>query len=311
MALSKGNLHINLTIFILCHNRTAFAKQTINSVLAQTNREFRLIISDNSTNEELSGAVRSEFPALELRRRVPSLSSADHFNQCISEVETDYFCLFHDDDLMKPDFVDSMLGTIKLYPMAVAYSCNAVIIDEANKPQRTSFESDAATLIIEGPHSLAGRYFSRFPNGIAPFPAYIYRSEVIKGIPINPQAGGKYSDVTWLLDISRRGSIVWNAKTLIQYRMHSTNDGGIESTRDRLRLLGYLKANVASVGQDIIDDYRFFLYKKLRNNGSSDRKVSSRSAGICRRYLLQYRLRRFFQLKTYAYLYYKSAKKLR
>ncbi len=303
-----GSSSTTLTIFILCHNRPAYAKLAIESALSQTNQSFRLVISDNSSNDELYRLIIAEYPNTEIRRRLPSLPSTEHFNKCISEVDTDYFCLFHDDDLMEPRYVEAMLKTIKLHPNAVAYSCNAEIFYDAAELRHASFESKEEHVIIANSRALAERYFSRFPNGIAPFPAYIYRSDIVKKIPINPQTGGKYSDFTWLLEISKQGSIIWNSEKLIRYRMHAESDGGFESTRDRLRLLRYLKANVSFVGQAIIDDYRFLIYKKFSKPGLAGRKFPDKYTKIFNRYLLMYRLRRIFKSKTYAYLRYKLIK---
>lgn len=310
---STENSSAKLSVFILCHNRPDYAKCAIDSALHQTNRNFRLIISDNSSddNDQLNSLVKAEFPGLEIRRRVPSSTSPDHFIKCISEVDSEYFCLFHDDDLMEPGYIDAMLGTIERHPDAIAYSCNAEIIDENNSPKGESFDAGKSDVVIENPRILAGRYFSRFPNGIAPFPAYIFRSKVVRNIPINPHTGGKYSDVTWLLEISKHGLFVWNPQKLIRYRIHSANDGGFESVRDRLKLLGYFKANILYVGQSIIDDYRFFLYKKLGKAGATGQRLPNRIFRIIKQYLLLYRFKRFFKYQTYAYLYYKLGKKFR
>lgn len=297
-----------LTIFIQCYNRAAFARQAIESVLRQSNNEFRLVISDNSDNDEMSCLMLSEFPTLEYRRRVPSLPAISHFNKSISETDTEFLCLFHDDDLMEPGYVDAMLKMIELNPNAVAYACNAAIIDKENVPNDESFESRDAYIIIGNPRALAGRYFSRFPNGFAPFPAYIYRSSVVKNIPLNPQSGGKYSDLTWLLELSKIGPIVWSSDKLIRYRIHASNDGGFESARDRLKLLGYLKINAPFVGMNIISDYRFFLYKKLCKDWIVNRKFSARYEKCFINYLRMYRLQRLFRAETYAYLYYKLGK---
>lgn len=252
--------------------------------------------------------VQAKFPTLEYRQRIPSVPSPDHFNLSISEADTELFCLFHDDDLMEPDYVDTMLRTAMLHPDGVAYACNAVMIDEANVPHGESFESGDAYVALENPRALASRYFSRFPNGIAPFPAYVYRTSIVTKIPVNPQAGGKYSDVAWLLEIAKRGPIIWNSKKLIRYRIHPGNDGGLESTRDRLRLLRYLKMNSLFIGQAVISDYRFFLYKKLCKNESIGRRLPSKYTKTFERYLFIYRLNRFLKVETYAYLYYKLNK---
>ena len=299
-----------LTISIQCYNRPALAKLAIKSVLRQTNRDFRLIISDNSTNDELFRLVQTEFPTLEYRRRVPSLPALDHFNVSISEADTDFVCLFHDDDLMEPEYVSDMLKTIELHPQAVAYACNAVTIDGDFVRKGSFFESGDNHVIIETPRAMAGRYFSRYPNGFAPFPAYIYRSSVVKKIPIDPDTGGKYSDVTWLLEISKKGPIVWNSRELMRYRMHTANDSNIESLSDRLKLLGFLKLNKSIVGQAVINDCRFGIYKNLRKRSLMSHDSCFRHKNFIEQYLMTYRLKRFFRPETYAYLYYKLGKLL-
>ena len=273
--------------------------------MRQTNQNFRLVISDSSSNDELRNLILAEFPDLEYRRRRPTLSASDHFNINISEADTDFLCLFHDDDLMETNYVDEMLKTIERHPHAVAYSCNAEIIDDDGAPKGSSFQSLHDHLIIETPRALAGRYFARFPTGIAPLPAYIFPASIIKNTHVDPQSGGKYSDVAWLLEICKFGSIVWNSEKLIRYRIHATNDSGIESIKDRLKLLGYFKLNVPSLGKDIISDYRFFLYKKIFAGWLRGRKFPGKYTGIFNRYLLIYRIKRFLKFETYAYLFYK------
>lgn len=298
-----------LTIFIQCYNRPALAKLAIESVLGQTNRAFRLVISDNSTTDELFRLVQTEFPTVEYRRRLPSLPALEHFNMSISEVDTDFVCLFHDDDIMEAEFAEVMLKTIAEHPQAVAYGCNAVTLDDDVVRKGSFFETDDEYVVVNGPRSLAGRYFSRHPNGFAPFPAYIYRSSVVREIPLN-RTGGKYSDVSWLLEISKHGPIVWNSRKLIRYRIHAANDSNAESLRDRLKLLGYLKLNRSSMGQAVIDDCRFGIYKNLRKISRTSKDSGLRHKRFIERYLLTYRLKRFLRRDTYAYLYYKLARSL-
>jgi len=44
------------------------------------------------------------------------------------------------------------------------------------------------------------------------------------------------------------------------YRLHGNNVGNIESMRDRLRLLAYLKKNRAVYGEGILNDYALLIY---------------------------------------------------
>ena len=299
---------ISLTIYIQCYNRPVLAKHAINSVLRQTNQSFRLVISDNSSSDELCNMIRFDFPSLEYRRRMPSLPVLDHLNKSISETETELVCLFHDDDLMEPDYVDEMLKTVTCYPHAVAYASNAMTMNGEPTKVDCFFESERPMVVINNSRELAGRYFSRHPNGFAPFPAYIYRTSVIKKMLFDSRTGGKYSDVAWLLELASHGPIIWNSRHLIRYRMHEANDSNMESLRDRLRLLGFLKLNKSLIGQAIINDCRFGIYKKLHKKALSNHDNHFRHKAIIEKYLRNYRLRRLFRLDTYRYIFYKLSK---
>lgn len=245
----------SLTIFILCHNRPDDARQAIASVLAQTDRDFELIVSDNSSNDEVERMVRSEFPQVDYRRRVPMLPPLAHFNRCMDEAGGDYFCLFHDDDLMHPDFAHKLVRVLEEHPHAVACACNAGVETMGRIEPRTSFRSLGRLERIISPRDLARRYFARNQSGFAPFPAYVYRRSAVGELRLDPE-GGKYTDVAWLLNLAKRGLILWLNEPLMTYRIHGGNDGKVDSMRDRLRLLRFIKRNIDILGRDLLADYR-------------------------------------------------------
>jgi glycosyltransferase involved in cell wall biosynthesis len=285
-----------LTIFILCHNRPDYARQAILSVLNQTSKAFTLIVSDHSSNDEVGRMVRAEFPEICYIRRSSALKHLEHFNLCIEEAQSDYYCLFHDDDLMSPNFVDVMSKCILAYPAAAAYACNAEIETNGKLGPRTSFRSFRKYELIDTPRNLAERYFSRAQSGIAPNPSYIY-SRRLAGDQRFLVDGGKYADVTLLLDIVQKGPIIWINKPLMTYRMHESNIGNIESLRDRLRFLGYLKKNRAIFGEGLMKDYRCsFIYKKvLKKHPESHKKRCS----VARAFLKAYPFSRYTRLECY------------
>jgi len=252
----------SLTIYILCHNRSDYARQAIQSVMDQTFQNFKLIVSDNSSNDDVMHMVKDEFPEIIYIRRMPMLEVMEHFNRCIEETNTDYFCLFHDDDVMNPNYVDSMMKYAHEFPGAIALGCNAYVEKFGKLESRTSFRYFRKYELINTPLELARRYFSRAQSGIAPFPGYIYNRRLLinQRLPLN---GGKYADVTWLLCLAMKAPIVWVNLPLINYRMHESNDGNIESLRDRLKFLGFLKQNSGFFSGGLIKDYRSFVYKKI------------------------------------------------
>lgn len=256
-----------LTIYILCYNRPEFARQSILSVLGQTIQEFKLIISDHSSNDEVEKMVRQNFPDITYIRRSKKLKHLEHFNLCIDEVKTEYYCLFHDDDAMAASFVQTMLKFIADHPYAVAWASNAYIETNGKIEKRLSFLSHRKYEVFNGPTRLAKRYFSRNQSGIAPNPSYIY-NRCLVGEQRFIVDGGKYADVSLLLDIAQQGPIIWLNQPLMTYRIHGKNLGSIESLPDRIRFLAYLKKYKQILGLEVIQDYRSsFIYKRILQNG--------------------------------------------
>src|SRR5659263_209879 len=90
-----------IQIFIATHNRPILVISAIQSALKQNFGSFEVIVSDNSTNEETGEVIKQfEDNRLIYKRRTPILSSSDHFNAILQDVTSDYFMIFHDDDIM-------------------------------------------------------------------------------------------------------------------------------------------------------------------------------------------------------------------
>jgi glycosyltransferase involved in cell wall biosynthesis len=287
-----------LSIFILCHNRPTEARQAILSVLNQADSEYSLIISDNSSNNGVEELVKAEFPSMQYIRRHPVLQPLDHFNRCIDEANSDYFCLFHDDDLMHANFVQEMKKTVRAYPQAIALGCNAVIEVNGRPQPATSFRSFQNIVSISSARDLAARYFARSQSGIAPFPGYVYKKHLVGNLRL-PTGGGKYADATWLINLARQGSVIWVNKPLMTYRLHGGNDSNSESRRDRLRSLAYLKKNLSWLGRSLLHDYRCsFIYKTLLK--SPDQTPGRKR--LAANYLNYYSLARYVRPPTYVAL---------
>jgi hypothetical protein len=228
--------------------------------MSQTDRRFRLVVSDNSSTNELLDLI-SPCEDLLYIKRPKVLSSIDHGNVCLSEIRTEYFTFFHDDDLMLPNYVADFWKAKSLFPAAVAFGANA-LVERHGKFTGLSFKSMRPYIGPITPDNLLRRYFSHNQSGIAPLPSYIYKKEALQSLRFDV-SGGKYSDVQWLSSWAARGLMIWIANPMMIYRLHDSNDSRFESRYDRLRFLAYLKSSSNRFSPEILEDYRFFLYKKL------------------------------------------------
>jgi glycosyltransferase involved in cell wall biosynthesis len=297
-----------LTLYLVCHNRPDDARRAITTILKQSDLNFTFIVSDNSSDDCVSKMIEQYFPSLCYVRRQPVMPALEHFNCCIAEVKTNYFCLFHDDDLLHFNFISEMKGLIRSTPNAIAWGCNAQIEKHGELTGDLLFKSLELLTWNQNRQALVRRYFARSQSGVAPFPGYFYNRELI-GDERMPIDGGKYADVTWLLNLAVKAPVVWVNKVLMTYRLHASNDGGIESRRDRLRFLAYLKINRKSLGEDILQDYRCsFIYKKIRYEQHLHSRIRYERAN---RFLNYYRWARYLRISTYEALVVRAAVKLR
>ena len=295
-----------LTIYLLTYDRPKQALEAVESILIQTNKNFRLIVSDNSSSDELSNLLSNRI-GFEYIKREHVLSAIDHGNQCLSETDTEYFTLFHDDDLMLPNFVKDFWRAQSLFPEAVAFGANA-IVERHGVSSGLSFKSARSYVGPISSNELLQRYFSHHQLGIAPLPSYIYKTSELNGLHFD-RAGGKYSDVQWLSRWCAKGSMMWIAKPMMVYRLHETNDGNFESRHDRLRFLTYLKSSRDVFSPEILSDYRNFLYKKLVHalKESGDLKTYQ----LLSKFISAHRYQRLLRFSFYQALINKMSTKLR
>lgn len=215
-----------LGVYLLSYNRPTFVQEAINSILAQDYDNFELIVSENSTDDSVMVQLEkySTDPRVKIVKRNPSLASLSHFNLLFSEVRNyEFAMLFHDDDVLLPSALTQMMTEIEKKPGFSAVSCNAFLIKNAENTNTLFNPNLNSNLIIKSQAQLINRYiFKKLSH--TPFPSYIYRTHLIRDTKLDPAKGGKYSDVSFLVNVIKHGPFIWLSKPLMRYRKHSTND---------------------------------------------------------------------------------------
>lgn len=227
-------------VFVLAHHRPLLLHKTLLSILSQDDREFELIVSDNSTNDSVEKLIEQEFSGqLSYRRRRPALSPIRHFQAVLEESNKDYFVLFHDDDLMQPSFVRHLREFLDQHRECSAVAPNAYLRMDDTLRSRVFYPKAAEVNKVMSGEEMATRYLdlSQFRM---PFPGYMYRTTMVAGIQINPEEGGKHADVSFLCKVAGAAPVAWLGKALFEYRIHGGNDSRSESIPSRLSLLRFI-----------------------------------------------------------------------
>ena len=152
--------------------------------------------------------------------------------------QTPWICVFHDDDLMHPDFCRKTRDAILNHPEVIAVSCNGRVIDESDNPQGILVPRLVEDQCLRGPTDLARWYCDAF----IPYPPTVYRWTSAFGADLKfAEPYGRCGDVALLSRVVGRGPILLRAEQNFSYRRHGgqTSAGFLwweESKRWQLQL---------------------------------------------------------------------------
>ena len=126
-----------ITTIIPTYCRPQLLARAIRSVLGQTFPRFRLQVNADTSGEETM-AVLKEYarkdPRVHYHRHIARLGLERNFEYGMAQVETPFFSLLGDDDVLLPHFFEWALAGFERYPQAMCSACNTIWVDGRGKP---------------------------------------------------------------------------------------------------------------------------------------------------------------------------------
>lgn len=277
----------SLTIYVLSRDRPDMLRAALDSILAQIDPHFELIVSDNSLGDAVERMMCADYPAIHYVRRAPPLEALTHFKAILQACSSDYVTLFHDDDIMEPDYVQRMRAALDMNARVGAVGCNAWVLRDDQPTRQTVMGRISAPVLITSGEALARPYIGIRGARPAPFPSYMYRREAVSGLFLDAASGGKYADVAFLMKVQQRLPILWLPNILMSYRIHASNDSGAVDPVQQMRLARYICNNTCIARHDrAMEEFRFLAYLswwRSRRRGQGPRRRTHR---IILKYLL-------------------------
>lgn len=121
----------HITIAVTVYNRSQFVLGAIRSALEQTLPVKVIVVEDCSPDPRLRDLIVGEFGSRITYLRNPrNRGLFDNWNACLEYCQTPWISILHDDDLLHPWFVASMLELARKSPHQSLYFGRSAIIDE-------------------------------------------------------------------------------------------------------------------------------------------------------------------------------------
>lgn len=127
-----------LTIAIPYYSRPEFLLQAIESVFAQTNPNWCLVVFDDNPSTPLDKTLIKPYlndPRFTYSLNSENLGIGGNWNQCVNKCNTEFLTILHSDDMLSGDYVDQILDAMDRYPNVTASFCEAEIIDDHSRPK--------------------------------------------------------------------------------------------------------------------------------------------------------------------------------
>ena len=226
-----------------------FLRVAIDSVLQQNHSQikFEIIVSDNSDNDDVSKMIDEDYAQKNIKyiRRSGFTSHMGHTQLVVSELNSEYSVIFHDDDILHPDYMSVMSSFLNKSDV-VAVGCNCMnfkdnILDPKNfLDSKLRINNLSSSIKFNNEKDFLERYLPG-NGGAAPYPSYMYRTKYLKQAMLKVSVTGKHADVSILSSLLNYGTIVWLEKPLMHYRIHASNDSVIEEITSNISLFNYMK----------------------------------------------------------------------
>ncbi len=106
-----------ITIAVTVFNRREYVLEAIRSALNQTIPVKIIVVEDCGPDAALKDFIVGEFGSrIEYFRNSKNRGLFDNWNACMEYVRTPWFSILHDDDLLYPHFIETMLALAKQAP---------------------------------------------------------------------------------------------------------------------------------------------------------------------------------------------------
>jgi glycosyltransferase involved in cell wall biosynthesis len=226
-----------VSIAIPTYNGATHLRQSIESVLGQTFKDFELLIIDDVSTDETWPIVQ-EYGRLDRRvrtsRNSTRLGLVGNFNRCIDLANGRYICVWHQDDVMMPQNVERKVALLKANPRVGFVHSNILMIDEEGKVLSEHWERDTCRDYI-----MSGQEF--FLKMIQPGKNYVCCPAVVARRECYQELGCFRSELYFACDwemwmrISLYYDVGCLGEPLMQFRRHKGSESfRIEGTNSEI-----------------------------------------------------------------------------
>lgn len=205
-----------VSVFVPCHDHSAFVGQTLRSIFTQTRAPDELLVIDDGSNDDSARIIENAlkecpFPCEFISRPNKGLSAT--LNEGFSRTSGDYFAYLGSDDLWLPAFLEERIKLLGSRPDAVLAHGNSYTIDGEGRIFENS--ADWNTYVDDEARPLLDRSLAPISSTVC------YRRSSLEQFSWNEDS--RLEDLELYLYLSYEGTFAFDPRVLSAWRMHCNN----------------------------------------------------------------------------------------
>ena len=226
---------MTLDIALPFYGDVNYLKQTVASVLAQSDPDWHLIVVDDGyPDDSIPGWFASlDDSRITYQRNLSNLGANGNFQKCLKLVSEEFCVVMGADDVLATNYVERIKSAISSHPEASMIHPRVVVIDEENNEISTRadqiksaiHETGKGDLILSG-ESLAA---SLMRGNWMYFPAITWRTKTIQEIGFR-NGFQVCQDLGLAMDLIMRGGVMVQIDDpIFMYRRHIASDSSAKA----------------------------------------------------------------------------------
>jgi len=214
---------VRVSVCLPTYNGEAFVAEAVHSILAQQWQDFELLVLDDQSTDATLDIVRS-FADSRLRvcQNPQRLGIPGNWNRCLRLAQSEFICLFHQDDVMRPENLERKIQILTANPtVSLVHSAVEFIVDDSAPAILSSWiENASADFILPG-----NCYFRRLlfrGNLICASAVVAHRRKLLDLGGFDEELGFACDYEMWM-KLCVENSVAFLSQPLVGYRWHEKN----------------------------------------------------------------------------------------
>ena len=212
----------DIEVIVLTYNRSYMLQDALAAIVNQTVRICHVAVIDNGSTDGTEAVVRQfglKYPGVRYFSTGMHYTDNVHSFRLSQRMASKKYCaVFHDDDIVHPQFLEYALRAINSYDDVVVVSgdMERVYNPTCNDMKVQPFHP----LVWHGGDAVVNQLIYQRLS----FPCCVYRTDVYKTVMFDSERYGKIFDNPFLFEISSKGASVFLCGSFVRYRIHRGSD---------------------------------------------------------------------------------------